>query len=127
MTTLEGQIGLFEWMPQALPTYKPPVDYSKLVEPDIGEWVESPGAVICHVMRPSYIGRKVLVDMSTESHKWFKVGLLERYIPYNGAFRSIVYTGTKQRSLVTHLPGVEIYEVLPWDAYKARVDSIGKN
>lgn len=127
MTTLEGQIGLFEWMPQALPAYKPPVDYSKLVEPAVGEWVESTGAVICHAMRPSYIGRKVLVDMSTESHKWYKVGLLENYIPYNGTFRSIVYTGTKQRSLVTHYPGVEIYEVLPWDAYKARVDSIGKN
>ena len=30
---------------------------------------------------------------------------------------SIVYDGTRQRNMITHLPGVNIYECLPWECY----------
>ena len=103
----DGQISIYEY------------DCSLMTEPDVGELVEDHGAVICHIMRPAYIGKKVVIDKSTVSHKWFMCGILEQYIPYeNGLMRSIVFTGHKQRSLITHYPGIEIYEPLPWDAYR---------
>jgi hypothetical protein len=34
--------------------------------------------------------------------------------------RSIINVGKPQRILLTHYPGREIYECLPWDAYPAR-------
>ena len=51
-------------------------------EPDVGEYVKECGAVICHIMRRGYIGRKVLIDVSTRSNTWFQCGILEDYIPY---------------------------------------------
>ena len=95
-------------------------------EPDVGEYVRECGAVICHIMRSGYIGRKVLIDVSTRSVAMFQCGILEDYIPYEGRYRSIVYTGKKQRSLITHYPGVEIRECLPWDQYEARQRAIGQ-
>lgn len=95
-------------------------------EPEVGAIVEETGAIICHIMRPGYIGQKVLYDCSTQSRRMFKCGILEKYIPYEGRYRSIIYTGTKQRTLLTHFPGREIYEPLPLDAYIERRQAIGK-
>ena len=81
------------------------------IDPEVGEYVEDHGIIICHCMRKGYIGRKILVDKSTSGHDWFQVGILEDYIPYEGRWRSIVYVGEKQRLLVTHYPGVDIFEV----------------
>jgi len=89
-------------------------------EPEVGAFVPDRGAVICHIMRPHYIGQKVLFDCSTQSMKLYKCGILEKYIPYEGHYRSIIFTGKKQRSYITHYPGREIYECLPWDAYPER-------
>jgi len=80
-----------------------------------GELVKKHGAVICHVMRPAYIGKTVVFDCSTQTQERFMCGILEDYIPYEGRHRSIIYTGKKQRTLLTHYPGREIYELLPWD------------
>ena len=80
-----------------------------------GDFVETHGPVISHCMRPAYIGKLVVRDISTQSHKWYQVGRLEDYIPYEGRWRSIIYHGQKQRALVTHYPGVEIYELKPWN------------
>ena len=118
-----GQMTIFDWMPQAIP------------EPDVGEYVENPGAVIPHIMRPSYIGKKVCFDCSTESHSCYKVGILEKIVPsayWHGGRRidcdrSVIYTGKKQRSLITHMPGREIFEVLPWEAYQEGAETIGGN
>ena len=95
-------------------------------EPEVGEYTSEFGAVICHIMRSGYIGRKVLVDVSTRGMTMFQCGILEDYIPYEGRYRSIVYTGKKQRKLITHYPGVEIRECLPWDHYEARERAIGR-
>ena len=82
------------------------------IEPEVGDYVERHGQVLCHIMRQGMIGSKVVIDRSTVGHEWFQVGILEGYIPYEGTWRSIVYTGSKQRSLITHYPGVDIYEVM---------------
>lgn len=89
-------------------------------EPGIGETVERTGAVICHIMRPAYIGKKVLYDISTQSMRCYRCGVLEEYIQYEGKMRSVIFYGKKQRALVTHYEGVNIYECLPWDAYPER-------
>lgn len=89
-------------------------------EPDIGEWVEDHGAVIPHIMRMAYIGKKVIVDKSTVSHRWLRCGVLERYFLCDGKWRSVIYDGERQRILLDHYPGVEIYEPLKWDEYQKR-------
>ena len=110
---MTGQMSIFDWMP------------SLAQEPRMGSYVEKHGAVICHIMRPSYIGKKVVYDCSTQSHTWYRVGVLEQYIPYEGRMRSIINVGEGQRILLTHYPGREIYECLPWDAYPERMKAIG--
>ena len=96
---MNGQLSLFDLIPQEL---------------NVGDYVETCGQVIPRVMREGYIGRRVLVDKSTESMTIYQVGILEKVIPYEDTERSIVYTGKKQRQLITHYPGREIREVLPW-------------
>ena len=109
------QLSIFDWMPTAQK------------EPDVGEWVTEHGASIPHIMRPSYIGKKVVMDKSTTSHKWFKVGILERYFQHEGTWRAIIYDGSKQRNCVAFFrDGIGIYECLPWDAYEKRNEAIGR-
>lgn len=91
-----------------------------LTEPAVGETVSSTGAVIPHIMRSAYIGKKVLYNISTQSMRCYRCGVLEEYIPYEGKTRSVIFYGKKQRALVTHYAGVNIYECLPWDAYPER-------
>lgn len=110
---MQGQLTIFDWMPSAQQ------------EPDVGAYVTEHGANIPHIMRPAYIGKKVCFDVSTQSRRSYQVGILEKYIPYEGTYRSIVYTGKKQRSLITHWLGREIFECLPWNAYTARMGAIG--
>lgn len=102
-----GQMTIYDF-PEALP------------EPRVGEWVKTHGAVICHIMRRSYIGKKVVIDKSTSSAEWFRVGILEDYIEVDGGMRSIVYTGERQRHYIDHRFGLEIYEPMPWDWYDRR-------
>ena len=109
------QISIFEWEPKVIP------------EPEVGDCVDRAFAAIPHIMRPQYIGRKVLFDVSTQDRELYQCGILEKYAPHDGTYRSIVYTGIRQRSLITHRPGVEIFECLPWDAYTKRMAAIGQN
>lgn len=117
------QLTLWDWMPTAQP------------EPEVGAWVEKCGAVIPHIMRKSYIGKKVLMDYSTTSITVYKVGILEKVLKgfyWHGDQKvecdlSIIYDGTRQRCMITHYPGHEIYECLPWNAYEARNKAIGRN
>ena len=106
------QMTIFDWMP------------TLEQEPEVGEYVEKHGAVICHIMRKGYIGQKVVYDCSTVSHRWFRVGVLEKYFECRGVMRSVIYVGKPQRILLDHYPGREIYECLPWDAYPKRMEKI---
>ena len=112
------QLSLFDFFPKPEP--KP------FREPEVGEYTKVCGQVLCHIQRKNHIGKKVLIDVSTQSMRGlYKCGILEDYIEYEGHMRSIVFTGEKQRSLVTHYPGVEIRECMPWDWYEDRRKSIG--
>jgi hypothetical protein len=123
MNALKGQqMTMFDWLP------------ALRQEPAVGEYVEKCGAIIPHIMRRSYIGQKVLVDTSTQSRVSYKCGILKDVIKtfyWRGdqrieCDRSIVSYGRSRESLITHMPGQEIYECLPWDAYEKRVNAIGK-
>ena len=124
---MQGQMTIFDWRPDAQP------------EPEIGATIREHGQNICHIMRPSYIGKKVCFDISTESMRnLFRVGVLEKIVPAHywqlvgGKYerrdcdRVIIYDGKKQRSLISLMPGQEIYECLPWDAYPERMAVIGR-
>lgn len=125
---MQGQMTIFDWRPDAQQ------------EPEIGATIREHGQIICHIMRPSYIGKKVCFDISTESRRnLFRVGVLEEILEEHywrlnlstGQYkqepcdRVVVYTGKKQRSLISLMPGREIYECLPWDAYPERMRAIG--
>lgn len=109
------QMTIFDWMP------------TLQEEPKVGEYVEKHGAVISHIMRSSYIGKKVVYDCSTESHKWYLCGILEKYFECRGVMRSVIYVGKPQRILLDHHPGREIFEPLPWDAYQKRLETVFVN
>ena len=114
------QMTIEDWMPEACPKNV------GVKEPEVGEIIHKHGQVICHIMRPHYIGKKVCFDISTESQRnLFRVGILEKYVPHEETYRSIVYTGTRQRSLINHRNGRTIYECLPWDQYPERMEMIG--
>lgn len=98
---MKGQLTLLDWMPEAVP------------EPEVGDLITQHGAVIPHIMRPGYIGRKIAYDYSTENHECFKVGVLEKYFECFGVMRSVIFTGKRQRTLLDHRPGKEIFEVKP--------------
>ena len=96
---MDGQISLFD-QPEA----------------EVGSFQTHCGAAIPHIMRPAYIGKPVLIDVHTQSQKpLYQVGILENYIRYEGRWRAIVYTGKKQRQLVTMYPGIELHELEPID------------
>ena len=121
---MNGQIGLFDYMP------------TLQKEPEVGEWVDTTGANIPHIMRRSYIGRKVVFDVSTQSRTCYRVGILEAvrddhyYQLEDGTYQPrpcdmvVIFTGKRQRSLISLMPGREIFESLPWDAYEARNKAI---
>lgn len=111
---MKGQMSIMDWMPSALP------------EPEVGDYIREPGPVICHIMRRGYIGKKVCFDVSTESFtSLYRVGILEKVIDVfyyrrvgdeyvmQPCDRSVIFDGKKQRTLITHMPGHEIHEVLP--------------
>lgn len=95
-------------------------------EPAVGSYVHKHGANICHIMRSGYIGSKVVYECSTQSHELWRVGVLEKYFLCNGVMRSVIYVGEKQRILLDHREGRDIYECLPWDAYPERMKTIGR-
>lgn len=98
---ISGQMSLFD-MPRS---GRKPGDYQKTC-----------GAIIPHIMREAYIGSFVLYDVHTQSQRpLFQLGILEKYIPYEGKMRAVIYTGKTQRALVTFYPGIEIWEPEPID------------
>lgn len=118
MKQIPGQMSIFDWQP------------TLLNEPDVGTLIHGAGAVICHIMRNGYIGKKVAFDCGTESMPdLYKVGILEKYFWYEPekCMRSVIWTGGNHRALINHKFGRNIYEPLPWDAYQDRMAAIGRN
>lgn len=103
---MKGQMSIFDCFPEVCPK-------REYVRP--GDYVTEHGAVIDHICRPAYIGELVVMDRCTESHEWWQVGRMEKYFynDENECWRSVVYYGKEQRSLIDHFPGVEIFELTP--------------
>lgn len=102
------QISIFDWMPSLIP------------EPNPGDWVEDHGELICRGQIESFLGKKIVMDCSTQSHEWYKVGIVEKILPaiyyHNGVetetVRVIVDDGKRTRCYITYIPGEErIYEL----------------
>lgn len=102
---IPGQTSLFNWQ----------AGQQDRKEPNVGDFIRECGAAIPRIMRTGYIDQKVCYDISSEHNKpLYKVGILEEIIPYHDKERAIIYTGVKQRTLLTFYPGIEIYEIFPW-------------
>ena len=59
MPMVDGQISIWDVLPE------------KELKP--GDWVEEHGPPIPHCMRSLFIGKLVVLDKSTVSHKWYQV------------------------------------------------------
>ena len=69
-------------------------------EPKPGDWVEYSGRLLTEPEIRASQGELVILDMSTISHKWYKVCRLERITKYGDEpSRCILYDGKSQRSL----------------------------
>lgn len=68
------------------------------------------GAAICHIMRPSYIGKKIVIDRSEPGCECYQVAILVDYIQLTTP-RAVVNTGKTETEVITFRPGVEIYEI----------------
>lgn len=110
---MKGQLTIFDIM--AAEDAKETAPDSARPEPETGAWVYDHGPVIPHIMRPGFIGRKVVYTCGTQSKpNLCRVGILERYF-YNEhaeCWRSVIDYGAKgHRTLIDHRNGREIYEV----------------
>ena len=72
--------------------------FDNVVEP--GTWLQNHGRQLTFDEIAARIGRLIVMDMSTQSHEWFKAVLVEKIIPYEGKRRLIYYDGKRQRGLV---------------------------
>ena len=80
---MDGQISLFD----------------SVLEP--GTWVEAHGRRLTFDEIDGRVGQMIVMDMSTESHEWYKVVLVESIYTYDdGSRRLIYYDGGRQRGLV---------------------------
>ena len=70
-----------------------------------GTWVESHGRELTFEEITKCVGKIIIMDNSTESHKWFKAVRVEKiYIyPETGKRRLIYFDGTKQRGMVDEM------------------------
>ena len=87
----EQQLSLFDLLAGADPGPQP------------GDWVEEHGPELTFEQTVQRLGELVVMDMSTESHAWYKVERLEQVIEHEGGRRLILYDGKHQRSLVNEM------------------------
>lgn len=105
---ITGQITIDEWLGVDLrPRLK---RIRPRTELRAGEYVKDHGMVICHIMRPSYIGKKIVIDRSEPGRECYQVAILVDYIKLTTP-RAVVNTGKAEVEVITFRPGVEIYEV----------------
>ena len=100
-------------------------DFMPKLEPEVGEWADTAGAIIPVISLHSYIGKKVMMDKSTVGHTWFHCGVLEKVIDYEDHKRAIVYDGGRQRNYITY-PWSQLHECCPWEWYEKRMQMIGR-
>ena len=67
-----------------------------------GTWVKTHGRELAFDEVAKRVGQMIIMDMSTESHEWFKVVMVEKIVTNfeTGQRRLIYYDGGRQRGLV---------------------------
>ena len=67
-----------------------------------GTWVETHGRELTFDEVTQRVGQIIIMDESTESHKWFKAARVERIYTYpeSGDRRLIYFDGVRERGLV---------------------------
>lgn len=91
-----GQVNMFDFLQEekGIKNFKP------------GDWIEVEyvGEKMTFDEITRSIGNLIVMDLSTESHNWYKVVMVEEiYIYDNGERRLIYYDGGKQRGLVNEM------------------------
>ena len=76
--------------------------FDMLDEPEPGQWVTAIGPEISFDDICNRVGQIIILDKSTESHKWYKAVRVERIIwnDDSNCRRLIYYDGARQRGLV---------------------------
>ena len=88
---MEGQISLFDFM-------------AKEFQP--GDWIEECclGRELTFNEITDMVGKLIVMDMSTESHNWYKVVQVEKIVEGDSGRRRLVYyDGKRQRGLVDEI------------------------
>ena len=103
---MNGQLSIFDCFP----------DMQR--EQNVGDYIEEHGNAIPHNERHGFVGKKICFPCGTQSMPdLMRVGILERYFfnVFDHCWRSVIYTGQKQRTLINHEPwkGIqnEIFEL----------------
>lgn len=91
-----GQVNMFDFLREekGVQNFKP------------GDWIEKEfvGEKMTFDEITEMVGNLVVMDMSTQSHNWYKVVMVEKIHIYdNGERRLIYYDGHSQRGLVNEM------------------------
>ena len=95
MIQCEGQLSFMDLLTATTNDFKP------------GDWIEKEN--VCEQLTfeeiTHMIGRLIVMDMSTVSHEWYKVVMVEKIVMVenNTQRRLVYYDGAKQRGLVNEM------------------------
>ena len=95
MIQCEGQISLMDLLAPTTNEFKP------------GDWIEKEnvGEQLTFDQITQMINQLIVMDMSTVSHEWYKVVMVERIVMVenNTQRRLVYYDGVKQRGMVNEM------------------------
>lgn len=95
MIQCEGQISLMDLLAPTANEFKP------------GDWIEKEnvGEQLTFDQITRMVNQLIVMDMSTESHEWYKVVMVERIVMVenNTQRRLVYYDGGKQRGMVNEM------------------------
>ena len=101
--TCQGQYTLFDTI----------ADGAELVP---GTWVTEYGPELTFGEITRRVGQSIIMDMSTESHAWYKAALVERIVETPEGRRLIYYDGKRQRGSMNEMyiknRSARAYEIL---------------
>ena len=65
-----------------------------------GQWVTEHGRELSFEEVTHRVGELIVMDKSTESHRWYQIVRVERIVEAEGTRRLVYFDGKKQRGLV---------------------------
>ncbi len=93
MIQCDGQISLMDLLAPTANEFKP------------GDWIEKEnvGEQLTFDQITQMVNQLIVMDMSTESHEWYKVVMVERIVIDNTQRRLVYYDGVKQLGMVNEM------------------------